>query len=405
MKAVLLALRFGGIQILFLRRTYAELRENHLLPLLRILKDAAVFREADKSFFFPNSSRIRLGYCDGERDVLQHQGQAYDVIFLEEATQFTEFQFQVFTECLRASGQMREPFSPRMYLTCNPGGVGHGWVKRLFIDRDYKKAERPEDYRFIQSLVYDNRFLMERSPEYVRSLENLPENRRRAMLLGDWDVFEGQYFPEFSRELHVAGPFVIPAHWRRYRALDYGLDMLACYWAALDDSGRAWIYRELYRSGLIISEAAKSIAAMTPPEEEIDATFAPPDLWNRRQDSGKSAALLFAEHGVPLAKASNDRVSGWLELKEWLKPAGLSGELSPGLRIFSNCKNLIRCLPQIQADPVNPNDCASSPHELTHSCDALRYFVAGRPAPAESAAENPFEPPEELGEFLSYGEG
>lgn len=222
----MLALAHPGIQILLLRRTLHALRENHLLPLLKQLHDAVTYKASNREFLFPNGSRIVLGYCAAEQDVLQYQGQGYDVIFLEEATQFTEFQFQALTESNRSSGLCESAFTPRMYLTCNPGGVGHGWVKRLFIDRDYRGSESPEDYRFIKSLVYDNPYLLAHSPDYVKSLENLPETRRRAMLYGDWDIFEGQYFGEFSRDIHVCKPFELPREWRRYISIDYGLDML-----------------------------------------------------------------------------------------------------------------------------------------------------------------------------------
>src|SRR5690606_8864733 len=115
-------------------------------------------------------------------------------------------------------------------------------------------------------------------------------------------------------------PFVIPDNWQRYRFMDYGLDMLAHYWAAIDPEGNAYIYKELYQSDLIISEAAKRVNELTLPNEQIRLTYAPPDLWNRRQDTGKSAADIFREHGIVLHKASNDRVQGWLNVKEWLKP-------------------------------------------------------------------------------------
>lgn len=119
-KAILLALNYSGIQILLLRRTLNELRENHVIPLLKQLNGIATYRESSKEFIFPNGSRIKLGYCDSERDVLQFQGQSYDIIILEEATQFTEFQFQCLTECNRLSGQCKTFTSPRMYFTCNP---------------------------------------------------------------------------------------------------------------------------------------------------------------------------------------------------------------------------------------------------------------------------------------------
>ncbi len=386
-KACLMGFHYHGLQMLLLRRTFPELRENHVIPLMRTLKGFAQYRENTKEFTFPTGSRLKLGYCDTEKDVLQYQGQAYDVIILEEATQFSEFQFQTLTESNRSSGMCEEGFSPRMYLTCNPGGVGHAWVKRLFIDRDYRESEREEDYAFIPAKVYDNKHLMECDPDYVRVLENISDPARRAAMLdGDWDVFAGQYFTEFEREVHVMRPFELPRHWRRYVAMDYGFDMLACYWIAMDEQGRAYVYRELYESGLIVTDAAAKIRAMT--GEAIELHYAPPDLWNRHSDTGKSTAEIFAEAGILLVKANNDRVQGWYNLHEWLKIGrDEQGKKTAGLRIFENCANLIRTLPALQFDEKNPNDCSREPHELTHAPDALRYFVAGRPLPAEAAVK------------------
>lgn len=379
-KAVLLALNNAGIQILLLRRTMPELRENHVVPLLKALKGIAEYKESTKTFLFPNESRIVLGYCKNENDVLQYQGQQYEVIFMEEATQFSEFQFQTLTESNRVSGLCKTDFKPRMYFTCNPGGVGHAWVKRLFIDRNYKNSERPEDYVFIQSKVYDNAFIMEHDPDYVRTLENLPEDRRRAMLDGDWDVYAGQYFGEFDREVHVIEPFEMPSYWRRYFVMDYGLDMLAGYFIAMDEQKRAYVYREIYKSGLTVSEAVNEIKNNT--FEEIFQYIAPPDMWNRRQDTGKSVADIFAENGIYLSKAQNDRVQGWYELKEWLKVGKDEfGRKTSPLVFFKNCYNVIRCLPLAQYDDKKPNDVSNEPHEITHSLDAMRYFVAGQPLP------------------------
>lgn len=401
-KAILLGLRYPGIRMMILRRTFPELRENHILPLMQDLKGIALYKESDKSFTFPNGSRLKFGYCDSETDVLQYQGQEYDVLFLDEATHFSEFQFQTLTACIRGANA----FPKRMYLTCNPGGVGHEWVKRLFITRDYRQSEQAQDYTFIPARVYDNQALLEHDQGYVQMLQNLPDDLRAAWLDGNWDVFAGQYFTEFDRDLHVVKPFVIPSHWRRYRTLDYGLDMLACYWIAVDCEGRAFVYKELYKPNLIISEAAKAINALT--DEEIYATYAPPDLYNRRQDSGKSAADIFAENGVVLTKAQNDRVMGWLDLKEWLHPRkDMFGGKDASLKIFANCVNLIRTLPALQHDEKNPNDVANEPHELTHAPDAIRYFVAGRPLctdkPLEPDEDAPPEYETQVDDFLNFG--
>lgn len=382
-KAVLLALNYSGIQILILRRTLAELRENHVLVLQAELKGIAKYDAQNKEFLFPNESRIKLGYCSAESDVLQYQGQAYDIIMLEESTQFTEFQKDTLTESNRSSGQMREKFTPRMYFTCNPGGIGHSWMKRLFIDKDYRNKENPDNYEFIPSTVYENKYLMTNNPEYVENLENLPEMRKRAMLYGDWDAFEGQYFDEFDRDVHVIEPFIIPNDWRRYITLDYGLDMLACYWIAVDTHQKAYVYKELYQSGLVVSDAVEEIKRING-TDTVHQHFAPPDLWNRQNQTGKSTMELFGNEGIRLVKADNSRIQGWYNVKEWLKPySDEQGIPTASLVFFRNCTNIIRTLPQLQGDPRDPNDVDStSNHELSHGPDAIRYFIAGRPRPA-----------------------
>lgn len=392
-KAVLLAMRYEGIQILLLRRTLAELRENHLVPLQRILKTQkknkqerlAQYKDVTKEFIFPNGSRIVLGYCDNEKDVLQYQGQAYDVIIIEESTHFTELQFQTLTESNRPSGLMEEVFKPRMYFTCNPGGVGHAWVKRLFIDKVYRRSERAEDYTFIPSLVYENEWLMENDPDYVRTLENLPEERKQAMLYGNWDVYDGQFFPEFDRSIHVIEPKKVPDVFKLYRVLDYGLDMLACYHILIETNGDVNVIHEIYESELIASEAAAKILETTKKlgftEKDVYLTLAPDDLWSRDASLGKSVNDIMYENGLIMTKVSRDRVAGWLAVKELTKVEEVRDKITGDpykkakLRIYSVCNNLIRCLPLLQYHDTKHNDVAINPHEITHGPDALRYFA------------------------------
>ncbi len=388
-KAALLALYYGGIRILFLRRTLPELRENHIRPMRTMLHGIATFKASDKTFEFPNGSVIVFGYCDSESDVDQYQGQEYDVLFLDEATQFTEYQFSTLTACVRGVNA----FPKRMYLTANPGGVGHAWVKRLFIDRDFRGNERPEDYRFIPAKVQDNKALMESNPEYVRMLDNLPPGLREAWRDGKWDVFIGQYFTEWDRDIHVCDAFRPPDWWQYYIAMDYGLDMLAAYLIGVDEVGAAKVIGEVYEGrdlgeghqGLLISQAAERVKQLAG-DFVISEYLAPPDLWNRRQESGKSVADIFAETGIYLTKTGGDRVSGWLAVKEYLKIREREdGTRAPMLQVFPNCRNLIRCIPQLQYDPKRPSDVATEPHEITHAPDALRGFCAFR----ISAAKEP----------------
>lgn len=380
-KAVLLALNYAGITILVLRRTYPELLHNHILPLQEILRDIARYKETDKTFYFPNGSRIIFGYCDSDRDVNRYQGQEYDVIFMDEATHFTEFMFDRLKVCIRGTNGLPK----RFYLTCNPGGVGHEWVKRLFINREFRAGEAPDDYTFIKATVYDNVNLMQSDPEYVAQLESLPPDLRKAWLEGSWDLFSGQFFPEWNPEVHVIEPIVVQKHWRKYVALDYGSDMLACYWIALDESGTGYVYRELYEgrdnhmgannAGHIASAAAERIKELTPPDEDIYLYLAPPDLWNKQNQTGRSTADIFQECGIQLTKSNNDRINGWVSVKEWMRVVpDEHGKPFSRIRIFRTCKNLIRCIPALQYDEKIVNDAAKQPHEITHAPDALRYF-------------------------------
>jgi phage terminase large subunit len=266
----------------------------------------------------------------------------------------------------------------RFYLTCNPGGIGHEWVKRLFVDKIYSGAENPEDYTFIRASVYDNKAIMDNDPEYVKMLETLPEGLKQAWLYGNWDVFEGQYFSEWRYDIHTCEPFEIPEHWRRYTAMDYGLDMLAHYHIAVDEQNNAYVYREIYESGLIVSDAVKRIKEIESGDNHEHIRLAPPDLWNTQSSTGKSTAILFDEAGMSLIKSNNDRVAGWLAVHELLKViTGVDGKPTARLKIFRNCVNLIRTLPLLQYDEKKPNDVAREPHEITHAPDALRYFAIG----------------------------
>jgi phage terminase large subunit len=153
--------------------------------------------------------------------------------------------------------------------------------------------------------------------------------------------------------------------------------MFACIWVAVDFEGRCYVYREVQQSGLIVSEAAKLALDLTPPNEHIEFTIAPPDMWNRQKDSGKSMAELFAENGLGIIRASNNRIQGWMAIKEMLKPMRDDND-RPGLMATEECAGLIRNLPVIQHDDKNPSDCSTEPHSITHICDALRYFCVTR---------------------------
>lgn len=226
----------------------------------------------------------------------------------------------------------------------------------------------------------------------------------------------GAFFPEVKDSIHLTD-WMPDEPIQRYISIDYGLDALAAIWHAVDSTGRDTVYREVYKSGLIVHDAAMAIIRACS-GERIDATYAPPDLWNRNRDTGRSTAEIFDElfyqYGMPpMTKTSNDRVQGWLDVKEWLRPVKETNEQTGEQKLTARmlilrgaAPNLLRCLKAIQKDEKRPNDAANDPHELTHLPDSLRAFCAGRPLPAElpTADEEEYMPEErQIDNFFAWG--
>ena len=385
-KLIAMCLRYPELRCLLIRRTYPELKSNHVLPFLKEYGSLLSWSEADKVLSLPNGSRIFLGYCAADSDALRYQGQEYDIIAIDEATQLSEYCFSIFKACLRGTANVPR----RMYLTCNPGGIGHGWVKRIFVDRQFRRTEDPRDYCFIPALVYDNDVLLKADPDYVRSLESLPPRLRDAWLFGKWNVFEGQFLPEFDPDVHVCSPSAIPDRLKRFLAFDYGFDMLAALLMGIDPEGNIYVLRELMSPDLTLSQAANRLTELCR-GGEIEFAVASPDLWNRRQDSGKSGfEIMQAIEGMPpMIPADNRRIPGWRMLREYLGA-------SPHLRICSDCQELIRCLGALLCDPNRPEDASDEPHSVTHAPEALRYALMSRcpPPPPISRKQFRFHPPE-----------
>lgn len=381
-KFVMLSLRYRGLNTLLLRRTLPELRENHVIPLLKELNGFCNYKTTERVFEFPNGSRIKLGYCDNANDIYQYQGQEYDVIGLEEATHFTEEQMQFLTTCNRST---RGDFSPRMYYTTNPGNIGHAWVKRLFIDREYAQFENKNDYLFIPARVFDNQILLKSSPDYIRTLEALPDGLKRAHLYGDWDVFAGQYFKEFSREKHVVEPFELEKHYKRFCSMDWGYNDPCCVlWHCVDYDGRVFTYRELYVRHLRADEVAQRVRELSE-NENIAYTVASPDMWQKRGIlssqggfEGESIADVFGNYGVVLTPADNSRIAGWQKVRAYLADGA---DNKPMWQVFSNCINLIKTLPALTYDLHNVEDASGN---NDHAPEALRYGLMSRPGKSKS---------------------
>lgn len=379
-KAAMGAYHYPGIKIIMVRREYEQMENPIIQPMLKILAPGTYqYNKTEHLLTFVNGSMIKFGNMPDYEAATEgkYQGQSWDWLFIDEATQFTEQEFRGLASIVRGDSSIPK----RIYLTCNPGGVGHFWVKRLFVDRQFKPKENPDDYVFIPATVDDNKDI---NQDYKDQLDLLPEDIRRAHRYGDWNALSGVFFEEFTDGLHTCKPFPIPPHWQKYRAFDYGLDMFFCIWVAVDENGRCYVYREFAQNDMVVSKAAAKQLELTRPDEKIYFSIAPPDMWSRSNDTGKTRAAAFAEHGVGLVRADNNRVQGWSALKEMLR---VRQDKKPGLVIFDTCGTLIECVKCLQHDKKNPDDVSKEPHGITHGPDALRYFAQTYVLPAEEQQE------------------
>lgn len=400
-KAIMLCYRFPGIKVMITRRSYPELEANHIGQLKEILQGIATYNKQDKKFTFPNGSVILMRYAANEDDLLNYQGTEVDILFIDEATQITYEMFVKMTAFVRGVND----FPKRIYLTCNPGGKGHAWVKRLFIDRKYLPEENPDDYEFIKALVHDNKALLETDPHYLKTLEALPPKLRKAWLEGSWDIYEGQFFEEFINNeegyktrlhTHVISPFMIPDSWTIYRSFDYGYAKpFSCGWWAVDYDGRLYRIAELYGCNGTPNEGLKwtpsEIFQEIKKKEQTDPYLkgktiigvADPSIWDASR--GISVADTAAQLGIYFSPGDNKRIAGWQQMHERMK---FDENGYPMMYVFTCCKDFIRTIPLLIYDEHKPEDLDTEGED--HIADETRYMCMMRPIkPVEQTEHKP----------------
>ena len=389
-KSKLLAFRYPGIKILIVRKTYKELQNNHIEQLTAELAGFAKYNRSDKMFRFPNGSTISFGYCANEGDLGQYQGAEYDVVFIDEAGQLQESWIRKINLCVRGTNG----FPKRTYYTLNPGGPGHAYFKRVFVDRNFNPDEDPNDYFFIQAKVEDNKALMDTQPDYLRELENLPPTLRAAWKDGRWDVYEGQFFEDFRddpehyqdrRWTHVIEPFEIPDGWTICRSYDFGYGKpFSCAWWAVDYDGTIYRIMELYGCTRTPNEGVK----WTPDKqfEEIHKTemqhpwlkgktiigVADPAIWDASR--GESVADTAARYGVFFTPGDNERIAGWMQCHYRLQ---FDEDGYPRMYVFNTCRAFIRTIPLLIYDEHRAEDLDTTMED--HVADEWRYFCMSRP--------------------------
>lgn len=374
------------------RKTFPELEANHIRPLFQEHPGLRIYwNESKKLLSLPNGSTLQFSHCTNEMDVLLYQGRELNDLGIDEAGQWSEAMFRTLLGSNRSS-TIGVP--ARCALTFNPGGIGHGWIKRLFIDRRFNERERPNDYHFIQALISDNKALIENDPDYVHRLNTeTSEVLRKAYLEGDWDIMAGQFYNELSRQIHVIDTFEIPGHWNRFGAYDFGYNHPAAFgWFANDEDGNTYLYRELVRSGRRVDQFADEINQYSD-TKELTSIVGGTDCWAKRtnfiQSEGRDPPTIaeeFQSHGIYLKPAVTDRIPGAAQVRSYLAlrdhPSGIK---KPRLYIFKTCPVTFDTLSRMVHDPKKPEDVLKQdategdPTTGDDAYDMLRYGLMSRP--------------------------
>ncbi len=390
---------FNGI---ILRRTNDELREllwksQELYPKAF---QGAKWQEKKSQWTFPSGAKLWLTYLERDQDVLRYQGQAFTYIAFDELTQYASpFAWTYMRSRLRTTDQTLPIY---MRGTTNPGGPGHGWVKKMFIDpapankkfiakdldsgndlvypEGHARAGEPLFHRrFIPASLYDNPYLTE-DGAYEANLLSLPEMQRRQLLEGDWGVADGAAFSEFRPNVHVIEPYDIPSEWVRFRSCDYGYSSYsAVHWFAIDPSyGTLINYRELYLSKHTGRDLARAVLEAEG-SEKMQYGVLDSSCWHNRGQIGPSIAEEMIAMGCrwrPSDRTNGARIAGKNRLHEVLKVDEVT-EL-PGIQFFNTCRQIIADLPVLPSDPRGTDD-IDPRYATDHAYDSVRYAVMSRP--------------------------
>jgi hypothetical protein len=339
---------------------------------------------APATFKFPSGAEIRTGHLKDDNAYEKYQGHEYQKMLIEELTQIAKEENY---EKLWMSNRSTVPgLQARIMATANPGGRGHSWCKRRFVDiaknKIFKTVHNINGIDVITTRTYIPAHVQDTpqlDTKYIAMLMSLTEPRRTAWLEGNWDIFSGQFFSRWTPAVHVIKPFEIPSHWYRYRGFDWGFAKeSAMVWIAVNASGDHYLYREYYAKEQTPSRVAQDVNALNR-DEDIVATYADPSIWNRNplsenentpEISKKSIADNLIAHGVWVRKANNDRINGWMRMRELLE---WGDNRKPKLQVFDTCINTIRTIPEQVVDENNVEDLDTDGED--HICDATRYVV------------------------------
>ncbi|MGH7743292.1 MAG: hypothetical protein ACREQ5_00520 [Candidatus Dormibacteria bacterium] len=383
MEGIRACVKYPGLRVGVFRRTFPELEESLLTELARYEYAIALGAHYDRAHHdlrFPNGSLLMFRYAESMVDATRRQGGQYQLLLFDERTLTPPDVIEFLCSRLRSG----DPSIPVLGIrsSTNPGGPGHSMVRQRYVDAtDYGANvvtdSRGRTVRFIPARLADNPHI---NREYARDLDALPEAMRAAFRDGSWSSFNGQVFVEWSHDRHVVPRFTIPTEWQRYAGLDYGWTApTAVVWAARDNDGRLWLYRELTMRQTPEREQARRILEAEGGESVV-MRAADPSMWGR-SGSALPPSSQYALEGCYLTKADNDRLSGKLRIHTYLAegPAcahhrSLGQEMCPMLHVLDGtCPELVRTLPALPYDPRRIEDVDTNAED--HHYDSLRYLA------------------------------
>lgn len=396
-----------------LRRTTDELRKlvNESQFLYKKIYGKKIrWLEQKSKWVFPSGAELWMTYSDNERDLDRFQGQEYSWVGIDELTHYpTPETWNYLRTRLRSTVETGLP--TYMRATTNPGGPGHYWVKKMFIDpappntpfvaRNEEDEEmfipegdpgfpehmwgKPMFYRrFIPAKLSDNPSL---GWQYRANLMMQKEDTRRKLLDGDWSVAEGAAFSEFRLDIHTCRPFEIPRNWLRFKSCDYGYSQRqysAVHWYAVDPVyGTLYVYRELYvnqLTGLQLQQRINQIEADA--KDNVSYSVLDSSTWSERGTTGPSIAEEMQRAGGRWRRSDRSqgsRIASKNRLHELLRVDPDTGK--PGIIFFDTCRRIIADLPSIPSAPSDQKeqDDIDQKYPHDHAYDSIRYGIQSRP--------------------------
>jgi phage terminase large subunit len=346
--------RVPGLKVLYLRKIQKNAKEQ-FEDLRRSVLSRTPHSFTNGVLHFPNQSRLFLGHFKNESDIDQYLGIEYDLIVIEEATTLSLVKYRA----LRDSNRTSKPgFRPRIYSTTNPGGVGHAWFKALFIVP--ARQGREIDTRFVFGTVEDNVF---NDPDYKKKLEENTGWRLQAYRYGDWDIAAGQFFSTWRYDAVVRKGLRIMPGSDVWCSLDYGFQHPTVCYLLSEYDGKKQVIDEHWRRHALATDHAVDIKNMLQRHglrvENLRSFVASPDAFAQRgNESGKTIADQYADNGIMLTRANDDRINGAAFLLKLLGRAATENEkeIAPQVEISDRCVKLIENIPTLQHDPHRPED-------------------------------------------------